>query len=522
MNAPDVAPLIFHPRTGDADLARRLRSAVAGDVLFDRASRGRYSTDASIYQVEPVGVVVPASHDDVVATLALAREFAVPILPRGGGSSQCGQTVGAALVIDHSKHLNRVLSFDRDAMTVTVEPGIVLDALNAWLKPHGVWFPVDVSTSAQATLGGMAGNNSCGSRSIAYGNMVHNVAAIDALLADGTEARFGPERETGASPVRARLDAVRAVAERERDEIERRVPKVMRRVGGYNIDVFDPQSERPYTADGSVNYAHLLVGSEGTLAYTRALTLKVAPLPRERTLGVVNFPTLYRAMQCAQHIVTLGPSAVELVDRTMIELARGNPAFRPVIEAALVGAPDAILLVEFAGDDRATQVAKLERLVELMADLGLPGQVMRMTDAGAQKSLWDVRKAGLNIMMSMKGDGKPVSFIEDCAVPLEHLADYVDRLTQVFAKHGTRGTWYAHASVGTLHVRPILDMRATVPRRCARSPRKRRRWCATTKERFPASTATAWFAASGSPGSSARALQRRLARSSASSTRTTC
>ncbi|MGH6609291.1 MAG: FAD-binding and (Fe-S)-binding domain-containing protein, partial [Burkholderiaceae bacterium] len=198
--------------------------------------------------------------------------------------------------------------------------------------------------------------------------------------------------------------------------------------------------------------------SEGTLAWTSTLTLQLAPLPTQRTLGVVSFPTLYRAMQCAQHIVTLKPSAVELVDRTMIELARGNPAFKPVIESALVGEPDAILLVEFAGDD---SVRQLDQLVTLIADLGLPNQVVRMTDANTQKALWEVRKAGLNIMMSMRGDGKPVSFIEDCAVPLEHLADYVARLTDVFAKHGTRGTWYAHASVGTLHVRPILDMRTS-------------------------------------------------------------
>ena len=233
----------------------------------------------------------------------------------------------------------------------------------------------------------------------------------------------------------------------------------MRRVGGYNIDIFVPQSERPYTADGGVNLAHLLVGSEGTLAWMRELTLKLAPLPRHRALGVVNFPTLYRAMECAQHLVRLGPSAVELVDRTMIDLARGNPAFRPVIDAALIGEPEAILLVEFGGETHDDPVRRLRDLVALMGDLGLPGSVVEMTDAGAQKALWEVRKAGLNIMMSMKGDGKPVSFIEDCAVPLEHLAEYVDRLTQVFAKHGTRGTWYAHASVGTLHVRPILDMR---------------------------------------------------------------
>ena len=449
------------PGTLAGELARRLRGAVRGEVMFDRASRGRYATDASIYQVEPVGVLVPASHEDVLAAFAACRELRVPMLPRGAGSSQCGQTVGAALVVDHSKCLFRVLAFDRDAATVTVEPGIVLDALNAWLRPHGLWFPVDVSTSAQATLGGMAGNNSCGSRSIAYGNMVHNVLAIDALLADGTEARFGPAASMRGASARvsdlvARLDAI---GERERDEIAARVPHVMRRVGGYNLDVFHPQSERPYTADGSVNYAHLLVGSEGTLAWTKALTLALAPLPAHRTLGVVNFPTLYRAMECAQHIVTLAPSAVELVDRTMIGLARDNPAFRPVIDAALIGEPEAILLGEFSGDQADEPRRRLDRLVELMGDLGLPGAVVPMTDAAAQKALWEVRKAGLNIMMSMKGDGKPVSFIEDCAVPLPHLAEYVDRLTRVFEKHGTRGTWYAHASVGTLHVRPILDMR---------------------------------------------------------------
>ncbi len=461
MNAPETKPLVFQPGSAASDLARRLRGAVAGEVMFDRASRGRYATDASIYQVEPLGVVVPRSDADVRAAFDVCRELGVPLLPRGAGSSQCGQTVGAALVVDHGKHLNRVVAFDKDQRTVTAEPGIVLDALNAWLKPHGLWFPVDVSTSAQATLGGMAGNNSCGSRSIAYGNMVHNVLAIDALLADGTTARFGPDAEMAHAPpkVRALVEALRAIGNRERDEIAARVPTVLRRVGGYNIDVFHPVSERPYTADASVNFAHLLVGSEGTLAWTRELTLKLAPLPTHRALGVVSFPTLHRAMECARNIVLLGPSAVELVDRTMIDLARGNPAFRPVIDAALVGEPEAILLVEFMGETADVPVRRVADLAALMGDLGLPDRVVRMVDAGAQKALWDVRKAGLNIMMSMRGDGKPVSFIEDCAVPLEHLADYVDRLTEVFRKHGTRGTWYAHASVGTLHVRPILDMR---------------------------------------------------------------
>jgi Fe-S oxidoreductase/FAD/FMN-containing dehydrogenase len=292
--------------------------------------------------------------------------------------------------------------------------------------------------------------------------MVHNVLAIDAWLADGVSASFGPleAMRAGARPrVRTLIDTVAAVAAREHEEIAARYPKVLRRVGGYNLDIFNPQSERPYTFDGSVNLAHLLVGSEGTLAYSRRLTLKLAPLPKAKSLGIVNFTNFSKAMDSTQHIVKLGPVAVELVDRTMIELALSNPAFRPTVEKALIGKPDAILLVEFAGIDKAEQDRKLKDLSSLMGDLGLPESVVEMANEAEQKALWEVRKAGLNIMMSLKGDGKPVSFIEDCAVPLEHLAEYTDRLTEVFAKHGTRGTWYAHASVGTLHVRPILDLR---------------------------------------------------------------
>jgi FAD/FMN-containing dehydrogenase/Fe-S oxidoreductase len=441
-------------------LEQNLRRTIKGDVLFDRASRGRYSTDASIYQIEPTGIVIPRDETDLALALDVARDAKAAILPRGAGTSQCGQTVGKALVVDFSRYMREIVGFDKDRAEVAVQPGVVLDQLNAWLKPHGLWYPVDVSTSAQCTLGGMAGNNSCGSRSIRYGNMVHNVAAIDAILADGTRARFDSKRPEDMHPaVRAIADEVAALAVAEQDEIVRMYPKVLRRVGGYNLDIFFPQSERPYTTDNSVNLAHLLVGSEGTLAVTERLTLKLSRLPRHKTLGVVNFNSFYKAMESAQHIVKLKPTAVELVDRTMIELARANPAFRPVIERALIGKPEAILLVEFAGEEREAQVQDLRRLVELMADLSLPGSVVEMPEPGPQAALWEVRKAGLNIMMSMKGDGKPVSFIEDCAVPLEHLADYTQRLTDVFAKHGTKGTWYAHASVGTLHVRPILDMR---------------------------------------------------------------
>ncbi|MCE3270085.1 MAG: FAD-binding protein [Ramlibacter sp.] len=443
-------------------LAQRLAAETSGEVLFSPADRGRYATDASIYQVTPVGVFVPRKAEDARIALDICRDLKVPVVPRGGGTSQCGQTVGAGLVIDFSKHVRNVLDVDAAQHTVTVEPGIVLDHLNAQLKKLGLWYPVDVSTAAQATLGGMAGNNSCGSRSIAYGNMVHNVLGAEAWTSDGVLHSFG-RFDAASGAARAMGERVRDLALALAPEIDAHWPKVLRRVAGYNLDVFHNQNEKPYTADGSVNLAHLLIGSEGTLALTRSLKLQLSELPRAKVLGVVNFPTFYQAMDSAQHIVKLGSdgtlTAVELVDRTMIELSLQNPAFAPTVRTALIGEPEAVLLVEFAGADRSALLKKLRELEELMGDLGLPGSVVLMPDEGPQKALWEVRKAGLNIMMSLKGDGKPVSFIEDCAVPLVHLAEYTDALTQVFRKHGTKGTWYAHASVGTLHVRPILDMR---------------------------------------------------------------
>ena len=436
-------------------LEQRLKAEIQGDVLFDAFSRGRYSTDASIYQIEPIGVVIPRTEQDAVRALEIAADAGVAILPRGAGTSQCGQAVGAALVIDNSKHLNRILSLDTAKGSVWVEPGVVLDALNAYLRPHGLWHPVDVSTSAQATIGGMTANNSCGARSIRYGNMVHNIAAVETWLTSGESARFaevGPigTRVSGSPHYQHLVEIVRGYHAAEEEEIAAHVPTVLRRVAGYNLDM---------VSMGSFNMAHLLVGSEGTLGYFRKIELKVAPLPAHKVLGVVHFTTFYEAMRLTPHIVKLDPTAVELVDRTMIGLSRANPAFRSVIDAAVHGDPDAILLVEFAGEQRDEQIAQLQHLAALMGDLGLPGSVVEIVDTHLQRDVWEVRKAGLNIMMSMKGDGKPVSFIEDCAVPLEHLADYTARLTAVFEKHGTRGTWYAHASVGCLHVRPILDMR---------------------------------------------------------------
>jgi FAD/FMN-containing dehydrogenase/Fe-S oxidoreductase len=453
-------------------LAARLKAALEGEVLFDAFSRGRYSTDASHYQIEPLGVAVPKSAADVQAAMAIAREEGIPLLPRGGATSQSGQTVGRALVLDFSKYLNRIVSADAEARTCLVEPGIVLDELNRQLKPTGLWFPVDVSTSSRATIGGMTGNNSCGTRSIRYGIMRDNVIALDAILPDGSEARFGevghnlapvsflPPQKGGeqvgttgnGDTALALFSDLLALGRREAEHIAHAFPEVSRRVGGYLIDALVP-------GGGPVNLATLLCGSEGTLAISRQIALKLSPLPKNKALGICHFATFRKAMEAAQHIVKLGPVAVEVVDRTLIELARDIAMFRPVMDTYVRGKPDALLLVEFAQDEQAENLRRLERLDELMGDLGFPGCVVKVPDAAGQAAVWSVRASGLNIMMSMKSEGKPVSFIEDCAVPLEHLADYTERLTAVFEKHGTRGTWYAHASVGCLHVRPVLNLK---------------------------------------------------------------
>ncbi|HVT55939.1 MAG TPA: FAD-linked oxidase C-terminal domain-containing protein, partial [Xanthobacteraceae bacterium] len=415
------------------------------------------ATDASHYQIMPVGVVAPRTAADAERAIALAREEGVSVLPRGGGTSQCGQTVNASVVIDCSKYLNKIVEFDAANHRCTVEPGIVLDDLNRALKPHGLWFPVDVSTASRATIGGMTGNNSCGGRSLRYGNTRENVLSMDAVLADGTSAHFGP---VGSSPQNPFEKFLLSLGAREAGEIEKNFPKVQRRVGGYNLDSFVP-------GKNDANLAHILVGSEGTLAFTTKVELKLWPVLGRRAVGACHFGSFYEAMNAAQHIVKLKPIAVELVDRTMTELASEIEMFRPALKQFVRGAPDAILLVEFGEENQAENIRRVKMLEALMGDLGFGwdktgkhwGGVVEVLEPALQAAITDVRTSGLNIMMSMKEQGKPISFVEDCAVPLEHLADYTARLTEVFEKNGTRGTWYAHASVGCLHVRPVLNLR---------------------------------------------------------------
>ncbi len=386
----------------------------------------------------------------------MAREAGVPVLARGGGTSQCGQTVNRALVLDCSKHL-RPGARGRWRRDATVQPGIVLAHLNAALKPHGLFFPVDPSTQARCTIGGMAANNSCGSKSIRYGLMADNVRAIDAILADGTRHRFGRCPTTGRAcrPAWPLVQRLRALGAAEADEIAARFPHQLRRVGGYNIEALTPRPRR----EGRENLARLLVGSRGHAGVLRGAGAEAAPLQPRKMVGICQFPSFRAAMEASRHLVALDPEAVELVDRTMIDLGRGIPIYRRRSTGCCWASRTACCWSSSTATRTRRCWPSSPTSTTLMADLGYPGAVVRAADPAFQAAIAEVREAGLNIMMSMKGDGKPVSFIEDCAVDLDDLADYTERLNDVFARHGTKGTWYAHASVGCLHVRPVLNMK---------------------------------------------------------------
>ena len=459
---------------GDADqLLKKLKNNTSAEVYYDNFTKGRYATDASIYQMMPYGVLIPKTKNDLIEAINYARESKIPLLPRGGGTSQCGQTVNKAIVVDNSKYLNKIIDFDKENMTCIVEPGIILDELNRFLKPFGLWFPVDVSTSSRATIGGMAGNNSCGGRSIRYGMMRDNVLEIEAILFDGSTYNFGKiennhvNLSNGVAP--KIISDLLKLAKDNQKEILSKFPKVLRRVGGYNIDALlpDAMANRPNGKVGDgINLSHLLVGSEGTLAYSSSITLKLSYLPSKKIMGICHFPSFYEAMDAAQHIVPLDPVAVELVDDTMLQLARKIDMFKPTVEAVVKGNPKSLLLVEFAEEDMSENLVRLKKLHQLINDLGYswknrikPGGVIDVIDNTLQSKVSEMRKSGLNIMMSMKQDAKPVSFIEDCAVELKDLAEYTDGLNKIFDKYNTKGTWYAHASVGCLHVRPVLNMK---------------------------------------------------------------
>ncbi len=438
-------------------IGKEISSKVDGKTLFDEFSRGRYSTDASVYQIKPLGVVLPKDTNDVLSLMEYSQKNSVPLLARGGGSSQCGQTVGESVVLDYSKHQNKILELNVEEKYAWVQPGVVLDHLNAYLKPHGLWFPVDVSTSSRATIGGMSANNSCGSRSLYYGNMVHNVLAIEAILDDGSIFNFDQINKNYLATKNNQdrhykiIDKFIDVRQQVGGEIDANWPTTQRRVGGYNIDLIDPEG---------FNSSNLLVGSEGTLSLFNKIKLKLSEIPKNKILGVCYFDNFHQAMELSKEIVKLKPTCVELMDQNLLNLAKEIPMYAGGIKKYIKGNPEAVLMVEFIDTEKSVYEKKIKDLEYLVLNQNKKNEFSYYSDLSEQKEVFEIRKAGLNILMSMKGDRKPVAFIEDCAVSLEHLADYTARLKEIFKKYGTSGMFYAHASVGTLHVRPVLNMKS--------------------------------------------------------------
>ena len=480
-------------------LAETLRQETTAEVRFDPYSRALYSTDASIYQIEPVGVVIPRTLADVEKTVNICADQEVPILPRGAGTSLSGQSVGPAVVVDFSKYLNQILRLDPQQRVARVQPGVVLDDLNAAAKPFALQFGPDVATSDRANLGGMIGNNSAGARSIVYGKTVDHVRELSVLLADGTAKRFGPLSSVELDRKQRLQDregeiyrtVVRVVAQ-NRDEIERRYPKILRRVSGYNLDEFlpdfnahhaprivpaaleprighAPESPHPPASflnaqlpTGSrpfpFNLSKLVVGSEGTLVTVTEAVVNLIPLPRERGLMVLHFDRLESALDTVGTILACNPSAVELIDHLILKLAAQNLQYSRYLDF-VAGSPDAILIVEFSAD---TKPEIDDRIRELAAKLDRAqgiGEIIRANDPELRDHIWRCRKAAVPLLLGIPGDAKPIPFVEDTAVSPERLPDFIRRFREILAKHDTVGSFYGHASVGCLHVRPLVDLK---------------------------------------------------------------
>ena len=447
MSASQATPLLVQ------DLQRRLQ----GEVRFDQYSRVLYSTDASIYQMEPLGVVLPRNAEDVAAVLELAAREGMAILPRGGGTSLAGQAVNRAVVLDFTKYMNRVLEINPEESWVRTEPGITLDELNHHLQPYGLHFAPDPTTSNRATVGGAIGNNSCGTHSILYGKTSDHVLEVDALLSNGAPALF---KALSPSQLQQKLsldglegDIYRGVVqlvEAHRQEILERYPRILRRVSGYNLD---------HLARGEpFDLARLIVGSEGTLATVTAAKLKVVPLPSMKGLAVLHFRHLIEAMEATVAVLDHHPAAAELMDRMIIDAARRSTGFASL--ASMVQEdPAAILVVEFFGESLQELEGRLDALEKDMAQRGLGYATLKLVDPEAQSRVWALRRAGLGLLMGRRGDVKPLPFVEDTAVAPEHLPSYIQRFDQLVRDQGTTAAYYGHASVGCLHVRPLINLK---------------------------------------------------------------
>lgn len=438
---------------------RELNAAIDGEVRFDRVSRALYSTDASVYQIEPLGVVVPRSAEGVIQAVSIAARHGVPITPRGGGTSQAGQAIGAGLVLDTSKHLNQIVEINADEKWARVQPGVVLDDLNAALRPFHLRFAPDVSSASRATVGGMMANNSSGARSVLYGKTLDHVREQHVVLSDGRLAHLRPL--TAAQLAGARQGdsiearAYRAVPElglRHAAEIDRRFPKVLRRVGGYNLDEFvDPA--RP------VDLTRIMVGSEGTLGFIVEAKLGLVPLPTSKAVLTVEFDELLDALGATPLILKHGPSAVEVMDDFILRHAQGHAVLDAQRRSMIDRDGSALLCVEFYGDHPDDLTARMAAVERDLKGAGISCRCRQIVDPAAQQRIWSFREAALGLSTAMKSDGKAISFVEDTAVAPERLRDYIDRFVRIVERHDTVAGVYAHASVGCLHVRPVVNLK---------------------------------------------------------------
>ena len=439
------------------ELEEELKRRVSGEVRFDPFSRVLYSTDASIYQIEPVGVVIPKDADDVAAVVETARDSGVPLLPRAGGTSLAGQTVNHAIVIDFSKYLRQVLEVNQEEQWARVQPGIVLDQLNRHLAPYDLQYAPDPTTANRACVGGGIGNNTCGAHSVIYGKTLDHVLEVDTVLADGARAHFQPldthNLEAKLSGSGLESDIYRGVRRLARDnlaEIEAQYPKIMRRVSGYNVDEF--------VDDSHFNLARMVVGSEGTLCVVTEAKLNLVPRPTMTSLSVLHFDDIVRASEATSQVLTHAPSSVEVVDKMLLDRSRESLGHAQSL-SFIQGNPGALLLVEFYGESEAELTAKMEALQEDMTHRRLSYACVNVLDRAAQTTVWNVRKAGLGLLMSLHGDAKPIPFVEDTAVDPENLGAFVRRFDEIVRSHNTEAGYYGHASVGCLHIRPLVSLK---------------------------------------------------------------
>lgn len=449
------------------DFLYALKKECQGEVRADDYSRVLYSTDASIYSVMPHGVFFPASRDDVHAAVTLSSKFGIPILPRTGGSSLAGQAVSEALVMDFTRHLNRILEVNETEGWVRAEPGLVLDQLNHSLAPFRLQFGPDPASSNRAALGGIVSNNATGSHSICYGMTADHVLRMNVILSDGSEVHLGPiepaelEKKTQLSGLEGRLYRkmieLTQSAEHQKTILEG-TPRHWRRCGGYNLDRFVGAGPSfKVSQDPRFNLSKLVCGSEGTLAVMQDVTLNLVPLPEARGLAIVHFDSTVEALRQIPTILEANPSAIELLDNLGLRLCQDVPEYARLLQTFIQGDPDCILITEFYGSGETELRSKIESLRTLLAGEGHRDHVLPVLDPTRQKNVWEVRKAGLGLLMSMKGDHKPIPFIEDAAVPTRHLADYVGKIGEFCEKRGTRVAYYAHASAGCVHIRPIIN-----------------------------------------------------------------